>query len=52
VQPTVAAVTTAPISATANEVATDWIAVLLGVVAFIMLIGLIPLWYAVYLAWQ
>ncbi|MCO5197190.1 MAG: protein kinase [Anaerolineae bacterium] len=30
----------------------DWIAILLGIVAFIALIGLIPLWYAVYLAWQ
>lgn len=30
---------------------TDWTAVALGVVALIALLGLIPLWYFVYLAW-
>ncbi len=33
------------------ETATDWTAVSLGIVAFISLIGLIPLWYMVYRAW-
>jgi eukaryotic-like serine/threonine-protein kinase len=36
----------------ATEVpATDWIAVGLGISALILLLGLIPLWYAVYQAW-
>jgi eukaryotic-like serine/threonine-protein kinase len=30
---------------------TDWIAVGLGMAALILLLGLIPLWYAVYQAW-
>jgi serine/threonine-protein kinase len=35
-----------------NNMSTNWVAILLGVIAFIALIGLIPLWYAVFLAWQ
>lgn len=55
---TQSSVTTAnPQTATQANVETtadapDLIAILLGIVAFIALIGLIPLWYAVYLAWQ
>lgn len=30
---------------------TDWIAIGLGVIALIALLGLVPLWYFVYLAW-
>jgi hypothetical protein len=30
---------------------TDWVAVALGIIAFLALMGLIPLWYAVYLRW-
>lgn len=31
---------------------TDWVAISLGVTALVALLGLIPLWYFVYLAWQ
>lgn len=31
---------------------TDWLAVVLGIIAFLALVGLIPLWYAVYLRWS
>ena len=30
---------------------TDWVAVALGIIAFLALLGLIPLWYLVYQAW-
>jgi eukaryotic-like serine/threonine-protein kinase len=35
----------------AETPATDWIAIGLGVAALILMLGLIPLWYAVYQAW-
>ncbi len=33
------------------QAAFDWVAVTLGLIAFFALVGLIPLWWAVYLAW-
>jgi len=35
----------------APALATDWTAVALGIIALIALLGLIPLWFMVYLAW-
>jgi serine/threonine-protein kinase len=34
-----------------DEAASDWVAIMLGITALILLLGLIPLWYMVYLAW-
>ena len=33
------------------EASLDWKAIVLGLLAFLFLIGLIPLWYFVYSAW-
>ncbi len=42
---------TYPVSRDRDATETDWTAVALGIIALIALLGLIPLWFAVYQAW-
>ena len=41
-----------PLPPTLAQPATDWVATSLALTALVALLGLIPLWYLVYLAWQ